>query len=197
MLVTRMPDGQLLFVNNPAEELLGIEHGAGLGRMVADFYAEPRECGGGEECATMAETVTSAEVQIRRIDGTPRWVLRSMVRFRYGHENSVLACMLDISARKEMEQALRDARERSEAALNVQLLATREQRHFLSMISHEFRTPLGIIAAAGSLLEQFSGDEAWRSARVERIQAAVQRMAHLIDTTPDRRLVRHGGHWSG
>jgi PAS domain S-box-containing protein len=182
MLVTRMPDGRLLFVNGPAEELLGIEPGSGLDRMVADFYAEPRECGGGEGRVVTAETVTSAELQIRRLDGTLRWVLRSVVRFRYGRENSMLACMLDISARKDMEQALRDARERSEAALNAQLLATREQRHFLSMISHEFRTPLGVIAAVGSLLEQFSGDEAWRAAKVERIQGAVQRMAHLIDT---------------
>ena len=72
------------------------------------------------------------------------------------------------------------ARQEAEAALHV---AMREQRNFLVMVSHEFRTPLSTIRAAIALIERSSQDinERLRN-EAGKIVRAVARLGSLIDT---------------
>lgn len=75
-------------------------------------------------------------------------------------------------AHEEVSRALEQERELSE-------LKTR----FVSMVSHEYRTPLSVILSSAQLLEQFSQrfSEEKRVAHLHRIQAMVQSMAGLMD----------------
>ncbi|MBL8700685.1 MAG: PAS-domain containing protein [Alphaproteobacteria bacterium] len=77
----------------------------------------------------------------------------------------------------------------SEAELQRALAAEREinsqQRQFVSMASHEFRTPLAIIDSASQrllpLAAAMPGSDLPK--RVDRIRSAVTRMVHIIDRT--------------
>ncbi|WP_042695874.1 sensor histidine kinase KdpD [Azospirillum sp. B506] len=64
----------------------------------------------------------------------------------------------------------------------------RQQRQFVLMVSHEFRTPLAIIDSASQMLELEPKLPASAMPRVGKIRNAVQRMLHLIERclTDDR-----------
>ncbi|MGE5503365.1 MAG: ATP-binding protein [Actinomycetota bacterium] len=90
-----------------------------------------------------------------------------------------------VAARTAELQASRDelarAKERTEAALARETEAKRRQRQFLSMVSHEFRTPLAIIDSAAQMLMMRGGDAGTRG-RLDGIRGSVQRLIGLIDT---------------
>ena len=80
-----------------------------------------------------------------------------------------------------------NARERAEAELRVALQAEKEinqlKGSFVSMVSHEFRTPLGIILSSSNILDRYLDrlppDK--RSAQLRAIRKAVYRMNDLIE----------------
>ena len=57
---------------------------------------------------------------------------------------------------ESMTKDLRVAVQNTESALEAERQAVREQRNFLAMVSHEFRTPLSIIDSAAQMLK-FNG----------------------------------------
>lgn len=88
------------------------------------------------------------------------------------------------------QKALLLAKERVERALERELTARDQQRQFLSMVSHEFRTPLAIIDSAAQLLalraERVGPD---MLERLSVIRTSVQRLTGLIDAhLTDERL---------
>jgi PAS domain S-box-containing protein len=88
----------------------------------------------------------------------------------------IVCSLRDISQRKQMENELREA-----------LAKERELRElksrFISMTSHEFRTPLATILATSTLLSNYSDrmDEAKRRRQFEKIEAQIDYMIHLLD----------------
>lgn len=81
----------------------------------------------------------------------------------------------EIAARARLERKL-------VRSLEVERKATAQQREFVSMVSHEFRTPLAVIdAAAQSLDISRHGAQPAVKVRTERIRRAVQRLTMLIE----------------
>ena len=67
------------------------------------------------------------------------------------------------------------------SALETERQALARQRHFVSMASHEFRTPLAVIdASVQSLSLSAVGDEPTVKPRIEKISRAVERLTILI-----------------
>jgi len=74
----------------------------------------------------------------------------------------------EIAARRLAEEAL--------------IVAMREQRHFLAIVSHEFRTPLASIRVAIATIERgFTVADALAREEAARIVRTVGRLSHLID----------------
>ncbi len=84
---------------------------------------------------------------------------------------------------EEKSDALALARDRAELALTRETEAKQQLRQFLSMVSHEFRTPLAIVDSAAQMLMMRAerGDTAMLP-RLETIRGAVQRLVDLIAT---------------
>src|SRR6185503_249027 len=79
------------------------------------------------------------------------------------------------------------ARERAESELRVALEAEKElgelRNSFVSMVSHQFRTPLGTILSSAEILEHYH-DKVGAEKRQKHLQTigdAVQRMSSLVD----------------
>lgn len=88
------------------------------------------------------------------------------------------------------QRALILAKERVERALERELAARDNQRQFLGMVSHEFRTPLAIIDSAAQLLAmRVERVEPDMLERLSVIRGSVQRLTGLIDAhLTDERL---------
>jgi PAS domain S-box-containing protein len=120
----------------------------------------------------------SLEYRFLHKDGTYRWVYdqAKLVRDNTGNPVELVGYLADITERKQLEQELRVALEK-EKELNE--LKSR----FVSMTSHEFRTPLSTILSSSELLEhyRYKWTEEKQLTHLHRIQAAVQRMNEMLN----------------
>jgi PAS domain S-box-containing protein len=120
----------------------------------------------------------SLEYRFLHQDGIYRWVYDQgkVVWDEAGNPLELVGYWADITNRKQLEQELRIALE-TEKELNE--LKSR----FISMTSHEFRTPLSTILSSSELLEHYS--HKWTHEKqlthLHRIQAAVTRMTEMLN----------------
>jgi signal transduction histidine kinase len=93
-----------------------------------------------------------------------------------GEVNEILVVIKDISSRKKYEENLVKTIEK-EKDLNVM------KSRFVSMASHEFRTPLTTILSSVFLLENYKGEQLERESKklLERIKRAVQNMTEILN----------------
>lgn len=85
---------------------------------------------------------------------------------------------VDITERKQAEEALRQAFEKEKELSEL-------KSRFTSMVTHEFRTPLAILMSSTDLLMVHGNrmDEAKKQERFAKIQQQVSRMIDLLDET--------------
>ena len=97
----------------------------------------------------------SAELLNYRKDGSPYWVALNInpIFDEAGHVVRFIAVETEITARKEAEQALRQAKEEAERVAQA-------KADFLATMSHEIRTPMNaVIGMTGLLLETDLNEE--------------------------------------
>jgi len=82
---------------------------------------------------------------------------------------------------REMTQELMDNKERLEFALATEHLSAERQHKFLTMVSHEYRTPLAIIQGNLDILEIKSGKQG--TMELGTMRRAVQRLVDVMDVS--------------
>jgi len=173
------PDGRLIVANPRFAELFpvaapSLRPGATLPEV---FSAEPRQFG--LDLYWFAQRLAGRGLaspidEVRQLpDG--RWLHLAITP---SPEGGLVMCWSDVSDFKRTEGALASelARERDLAAL---------QRSFVSMASHQFRTPLSIIDVNARLLAPRAGrmpSPEEQTSRLDRIRRTVSRMASVVDT---------------
>lgn len=128
-----------------------------------------------------SEIVLNQEYRIIRPDGSIRWIWdRSFpVRNAAGEVYRLCRVAKDITGRKQVEEELHKA-----LAKEKELSELRSR--FVTMVSHEFRTPLSTILSSADLLEYYC--EEWPVEKTEkklehlgRIQTAAVNMTQLLN----------------
>jgi len=143
---------------------------APLKQARSDFY------GGRLDRATQ----TLAEVSFRRQSMARETaefeVMLSPIRARLKRSPRLIATLHDLALQKQVEAHLR-------SALNREAEINRLKTQFLSIASHEFRTPLAVILSSTDTLEHYwdRQTEEERHKRFARIKNAVQTMRQLTD----------------
>jgi PAS domain S-box-containing protein len=173
-----------LEVNPAAVRILGFSSADELiGKHPADSAAPIQP--GGER----AEVLSRQHIADCLAQGNTRfdWVCRNnrgqdipveviLTRIQWGGRQVIQAVINDITERKQAEAELLRAlaRERELSAL---------KSSFVSMISHEFRTPLSIIMSSAEILESYFDrlDPAERREQLLSIQKNSRRMARLME----------------
>lgn len=122
---------------------------------------------------------TSIEYRITKPDGSVRWIWDRAfpIRRETGQVYRIAGIAEDITERKQAEI------ETQNALAEEKELNTLKSR-FISMVSHEFRTPLSVIISSVDLLEyylQHGGIADKQMEHIARIQQAVQTMTHLLN----------------
>lgn len=144
LVVHRDRDGRILYANRVFAELIGQTQtdlvGMTLKELGVDIGIVPDAAFSDRDC------LSSTDVAIRTPSG-PRWFswIELSMRDKDSAEVSHRAIARDITARKQAESSLINARERAE-------YASQAKSRFLATVSHEIRTPMNGIMGMAKLL---------------------------------------------
>lgn len=118
------------------------------------------------------------EYRIIKPDGSIRWIRDRAfpIKDETGQIYRFAGLAQDITVRKQAEAEIYKALQKEKELSEL-------KSHFITMTSHEFRTPLCTILSSADLLELYGRQwtEEKRLEHLQRIQTAVQRMTHLLD----------------
>jgi len=120
------------------------------------------------------------EYRLRRRDGATRWAIEAAVP-RFSDEGAFLGfigSVIDITERKEAEEALREE--------------ARRKDEFLAMLAHELRNPLAPIRNAAHVLKRVGADDAHQQWAAEVIERQTLHLTRLVDDLLDVSRITRG-----
>jgi PAS domain S-box-containing protein len=148
--ILRVSDGKYVLVNDAHLNWLGYPREEVLGRTCLELgmWENP-----GERDELLKEimalgAVRQKEYRWRNRKGERFTILLSAETIQLDHMPHIISMALDITQRKRAEEDLLKTLEREKELSQL-------KSNFVSMVSHEFRTPLGIIQSSGELLRDF------------------------------------------
>ncbi|WP_240040687.1 MULTISPECIES: sensor histidine kinase [Chitinophagaceae] len=199
-------------LGKPVEVLLPKRYRAGHSQLREGFYQEPqnRTMGSGRDLYGQKQDGSSFPVEV------------SLSAYKQQNEQYVIAFIVDITHRKEIEQSMLKQQQQLEKVtndirrLNAELEAKVEERtvilkealqrleqsqeelsealdkerqlneikgRFVSMASHEFRTPLSAVLSSASLLAKYTTSEQQpnRDKHINRIRDSVKHLNDLLE----------------
>jgi PAS domain S-box-containing protein len=176
------PDHSLEWCNTRWSDYTGRSALAGgAGAWLAELHAEDVErCTGILHASAEARQPFALDVRLRGADGRHRWMLfNATPRLAAdGGFGGYVGSAIDIDERKQLEDSL---------AERVRTLrhAERRQAGFLSLLSHELRSPLAPIANAASVLRTLEDRNPILVRLREILERQVERLGQMVETLID------------
>ncbi|MDP6572309.1 MAG: PAS-domain containing protein [Rhodospirillales bacterium] len=150
------PGDRVIFRNERWSELGGMAHGDIEDIDLDSIYVNPGDKQFLKDQLKGKDLVRDIEMEFKRSDGLPVWVLISMQRMMFGGEPVAISWVTDITERKQAEEALRESEGRFQSML-------RDSPIGVAVVRSQDRK---IIYANARLLEIFRIDEANLQSRV-------------------------------
>ena len=179
IIARRSLDGRILFLSPSIQRHLGETPEHWLGQPFAELVHPDERAAFERESQSLGDERPSFvhSFQMRRSDGRPIWVEATENFVRAGPEGPhIVSVIRDITQR-------RMAIEETKNALTRERELNRMKTSFISMVSHEFRTPMTGIGASAAFLEEYGEkvQAAQRDRHYKNIQSSLGRMNRLLD----------------
>jgi len=148
--ILRVSDGKYVLVNEAHLNWLGYPREEVLGRTCLELgmWEDPQERDLLLNEILTFGAVRQKEYRWRNRKGERFTILLSAETIQLNDTPHIISMALDITQRKRAEDDLLKTLEREKELSQL-------KSNFVSMVSHEFRTPLGIIQSSGELLRDF------------------------------------------
>ncbi|HXS68262.1 MAG TPA: PAS domain S-box protein, partial [Candidatus Polarisedimenticolia bacterium] len=163
-------DAYLNWLNLPLEEVVG------RSCLELGIWEDTAERDAVLEDMRRLGTIRQRECRWKNRRGDRFTILLSADTIRLNNTPHMLSMALDITQRKRAEEELLKTLEREKELSQL-------KSNFVSMVSHEFRTPLGIIQSSGELLRDFYA-KMYTGEREEQLESIVRntrRMAAIME----------------
>jgi PAS domain S-box-containing protein len=137
--------------------------------------------------------IMSQEYRLRHANGDWLWFYNRetvFMRSRDGSPQQIVGTSHDITERKRTANILIET-EKLQLALQKERELTQLKARFMTVISHEFRTPLAIIQSSGELLDRYF-DRLSQTRRQECISTIKTQIQYVSDMLNDMSLVAAG-----
>jgi len=168
-LIMASPDGIVVvdhsrivrFANPAAEHLLGYQAGQMPGKLFA----------------TAVTPDHAKEVEVCCADDHKRLLEMNTSETMWAGESAYLVTLRDVTDRARYTELLRVQLEQERRLLEL-------KERFISMVSHEFRTPLTVILSSAELLEAYADrlSSEKRLGHIRRIEDQAKRMSHMLES---------------
>ena len=147
----RMSDEKYVLANEALLNWLGCTRDYALGKSSAELgiWFDPVERAIAWEALRNDGSIRQKEFRWRNCGGQVFTILLSAETVKVNNVPHVLSMALDITQRKQAEVEMLKALGREKELSQL-------KSNFVSMVSHEFRTPLGIIQSSAELLRDFA-----------------------------------------
>jgi PAS domain S-box-containing protein len=145
LCITSMPEGVILYANEPLRELFGLEVRAGTLVNIVDFYVNASDRDRLVTHLRREGSFRNSEVHLRRSDGTEFWAMATARVGTFGDSPAIYVGLNDITARKRIEQELLESREQLRE-LSAYMEAIREEER--KRIALEIHDELGQLLTA-------------------------------------------------
>jgi PAS domain S-box-containing protein len=176
--ILRISDRKYVWANDAFVNRLGYSLEEVLGRTSAEFgmWESPAERDWAWETMRKVGSIRQKECRWLNRRGEPFTILLSAEIIKFNDAPHILSLALDITQRKRAEEELLNTLERERELSQL-------KSNFVSMVSHEFRTPLGIIQSSTELLRDFfhKMQPGEREEQLESIVRNTRRMAGMME----------------
>jgi PAS domain S-box-containing protein len=177
IVISRLDSGEIIDCNGSYLELVKYDKSEILGKS-----AQQLGIVGADERIQMIEGIRAngiirdIEIQLTPKDSEPIWVSKSIHTIVIDDELCLLSAILDMTVHKEAELKIKQTLE-SEIELN------KLKSDFVTLASHEFRTPLTAISSSAALAEKYAtGENVTKISRhLSRIKASVNLIISMLD----------------
>jgi PAS domain S-box-containing protein len=176
--ILSLSDGKYVWANDAFVNRLGYPREEVLGRTSAEFgmWENPRERELALKDMREGSSIRQRECRWRTRQGESFTILLSAETIKFNGAPHILSLALDITHRKRAEVELLKTLEREKELSQL-------KSNFVSMVSHEFRTPLGIIQSSAGLLRDFYQrmEPNEREEQLDSITRNTRRMAGMME----------------
>jgi PAS domain S-box-containing protein len=176
--IFRMSDQKFVLVNDALVNWMGCSREDMLGRTTVDLEMWQDNADRDQVWKELSEigSIRQRECRLRNSRGEPFTILLSAETIKLNNTPHILSLAQDITQRKRAEEELINTLEREKELSQL-------KSNFVSMVSHEFRTPLGIIQSSAELLRDFHPkmQSIEREEQLESISRNAQRMAGMME----------------
>ncbi|MEO0416846.1 MAG: PAS domain-containing protein, partial [Verrucomicrobiota bacterium] len=191
LIVVKDLQGKFLLANQACCDLFGLSHSQILGKTDQDVNPNKEEVDRFREMDQhvfdSGEALTIPEEKITDHHGNVCWLQTTKIPLfnSDGEVNRIFMVAVDITQRKEFEEAMESATRAAEEA-------SQAKTSFLTRMSHELRTPLNAILGFSQLLgqDQSLSDEQAESISV--INTSGQHLLNLISSVLDMTKIENG-----